>query len=237
MSDYATTAGRQDLPPLAQPDAPRAARAYRARGWWAIPIPAREKGPRLPKWQDARIDADDNKLYFRPESNIGLILGEPSGGLVDVDLDCVEARQLAPELLPATGMIHGRASSPRSHYWYVASSAPAGTVRHEAPDGSTIVELRSTGGQTVVPPSVHPLGERLGWAAAGEPAQVDVAHLDRAVRLIAAGVLLLRAWRVAPPVDQARLIDATRVAMIEAGWQEAEIADLVEAVESVGGAL
>lgn len=232
-----TPAGRQDLPPLTQPDASRAARAFRARGWWAIPIPAQKKGPCLAKWQDTRIGVDDIKLYFRTDSNIGLILGEPSGGLVDVDLDCPEALLLAPALLPPTGMIHGRPSALRSHYWYVASSAPEGTVRHEAPDGSTIVELRSTGGQTVVPPSVHPSGERLGWAAAGEPAQVDVAHLDRAVRLIAAGVLLLRAWRVAPPVDQARLIGATREAMLQGGWQETEIADLVEAVEALGGAL
>jgi hypothetical protein len=237
MSDYSTTAGRQDLPPLTQPDAPRAARAYRARGWWSVPIPAQKKGPRLPRWQETRIDVDDLKLYYKAESNIGLILGQPSGGLVDVDLDCPEARQLAPALLPPTGMIHGRPSSPRSHYWYVASSAPEGTVRHEAPDGSTIVELRSTGGQTVVPPSVHPSGERLEWASAGEPALVDVALLDRSVRLIAAGVLLIRAWRAALPEDQTRLMDATRVAMIEAGWLETEVADLVEAVEALGGAL
>ncbi len=50
--------------------------------------------------------------------NIGILTGEPSGGLVDVDCDAPEARAAAAELLPPTGMISGRLSSPASHYWY-----------------------------------------------------------------------------------------------------------------------
>ena len=37
--------------------------------------------------------------------------------------------------------------------------------------GTTLIELRSTGQQTVIPPSVHPSGELLVWADKRDPAR------------------------------------------------------------------
>jgi Helix-turn-helix len=57
--------------------------------------------------------------------NIGVILGQSSGGLADDDLDCPEANEFADKILPATPSIFGRKSKPGSHRVYrVAGNVP-----------------------------------------------------------------------------------------------------------------
>src|SRR5919201_1948680 len=107
-------------------DARAAALAYLARGFAPVPLPHRMKRPVLPGWEQLRLTAQTLGGYFDPgrPTNVGLLLGEPSGGLVDVDLDCPEAVALAPHLLPQTGLTHGRPGNPGSHWWYVVDRAP-----------------------------------------------------------------------------------------------------------------
>jgi hypothetical protein len=167
----------------------QAARAYLARGWCVVPIRPRQKRPSVAAWQDQRIDEDDLEAHFQPGSNIGLILGAPSGWLVDVDLDSPEARDLADNLLPHTDAISGRPSAPGSHRWYIAEGAAF--ARHSFADRSAIVELRSTGGQTVVWPSIHPSGELYG-PMQGEPARVDAEQLAKAVAALAEACRTMR---------------------------------------------
>jgi hypothetical protein len=66
----------------------------------------------LSDWPNLRLKESDLLEPFSAESNIGLILGAASGGLVDIDCDVREAAIAAQILLPATNMIHGRLSSP-----------------------------------------------------------------------------------------------------------------------------
>ncbi|QJW92577.1 hypothetical protein [Frigoriglobus tundricola] len=100
----------------------------------------------------------------------------PSGGLVDVDLDCPEARRAAPGLLPRTEMLGGRTSAPNAHYFFVTNDPPAkASDKFRDPcaraTANLLLELRSTGGQTVVAPSVygadpakgHPEPEAFMW--------------------------------------------------------------------------
>jgi len=71
-----------------------AAQEYVSRGWQPIPVPHRSKKPALKGWPDLRLTAADLARHFNGQpSNLGILLGEPSGGLVDADLDC--ARWLA----------------------------------------------------------------------------------------------------------------------------------------------
>ena len=57
------------------------AKNYLDKNLAVIPIPTGKKGPVLLDWQNLRIQSDDIPQYFngKPE-NIGLLLGEPSGG-------------------------------------------------------------------------------------------------------------------------------------------------------------
>jgi hypothetical protein len=61
-------------------------------------------------------------------------------------------------------------------------------------DGTMLLELRSTGGQTVVPPSVHEGGEPIVWHTFETPARVAIGDLQTAVCEVAAVAMLARHW-------------------------------------------
>ena len=87
--------------------------AHRYIDWGFAPVPVQFKGKacKIKNWPDLRSSHDDVAELFQPPCNIGIVLGAPSGGLVDIDLDTSEAIALAPLILPRTGMR-------RDHYWY-----------------------------------------------------------------------------------------------------------------------
>ena len=109
---------------------------------------------------------------------LGVRLGD---GLADVDLDDPVAREVAPWLLlPPPPAISGRASSPRSHWWYrldADSGGQAKCVTHVRGDGATLIELRADRlHQTAVLPTRPPLrgdgvlaGRGLGWGSGAIP--------------------------------------------------------------------
>lgn len=175
-----------------------AARLYLARGWQPVAVAAGSKGPQEDGWHHVRYDEADLPAAFPVGSNIGIILGEPSGGLVDVDLDCPEAIDFAAEYLPRTEMFSGRAGKRFSHYWYKVET-PGNTKQYRGPDRKMIIELRSSDGskgfQTLVYPSIHPeTKEAYEWEGGecGEPGIADFDDLLVRVRLVAAGALLAR---------------------------------------------
>ena len=164
--------------------------AYRQRGWWCVPLRVGSKSPARRDWTKLRLKSD----VFPENANVGIILGEPSGWLVDIDLDCPEAVELADQYLPPTPAITGRPSAPNSHRWYVAYGAT--TEKHADPkDGSMIVELRSTGTQTVVGPSIHPDGESYD-VLDGEPTTVPSPMLAVCVKALANAVIVKRGGSV-----------------------------------------
>ena len=61
-------------------------------------------------WSSYRLRRADITAVFADGCNAGVLLGEASRGLVDVDLDCPEAVRWAPVVLPAT-LAFGRASN------------------------------------------------------------------------------------------------------------------------------
>src|SRR6187397_1944114 len=95
-----------------------AAERYRQLGFFPIPIHPNTKVPSEANWSEDRPQWQNLKQAFAPDANIGIRLGKASGGLVDIVLDCPQALTLADALLPPTGMIFGRASSPKSHRIY-----------------------------------------------------------------------------------------------------------------------
>jgi hypothetical protein len=215
-----------------------AAQAYLARGYAPVDIPRGRKGPVRPDWQHLRLGEADLVHVFHNGSNIGLLLGEPSGDLVDVDLDCDEARLIAG-WLPETHMRHGRSGKPPTHAWYRARPCPARTRKFEDTDGATLVELRSTGGQTVVPPSVYPPDPLTGevdaavWTEFGAPADVAGDDLAQRVAYVAAGALLIRHWPARGTRDEVAL--ALAGTLVRHGWQEQDAAAFIAAVATLAG--
>jgi hypothetical protein len=181
-------------------DALKIATDYFKRGWHPVPIPYRKKKPLDDGWQKVKLTEDTLPNYFNgADQNIGVQLGPRSNGLTDIDLDCPEAVKLAPNFLPKTDSIFGRASKPRSHFLYSIDDAPAkASIKLKAVDKSCIIELRMGGGgkgaQTVFPGSVHIEGEAIEWVRDGEPAKSTFNELKTAISKIAAATILIRAF-------------------------------------------
>ena len=142
-------------------------------------------------------------------------LGKPSGGLIDIDLDAPEAVKVAAQFLPATDMVHGREGKPSSHLWYRIENAPP-PMKFIDVDGGCLLEIRSTGQQTLVPPSVHPSGERLWWTGRGSPKKVEAQELVRAATEAAACSLVARHWPETGTRNDAAL--ALAGVLMRAGW-------------------
>ncbi|HKI15244.1 MAG TPA: bifunctional DNA primase/polymerase, partial [Roseiarcus sp.] len=148
-----------------------AALAYIAKGWAPVPVPLRKKSPLVEDWQSLRISAETAPRYFNgAPRNIGVILGEASGSLCDIDLDCVEATRAAPFLLPPTAVFGHAPSKRTSHYVYqtnLSATQERGVQKFIGSDKHGLLELRTGAGgraaQTVFPPSVHVSGEPIEW--------------------------------------------------------------------------
>lgn len=121
-------------------------------------------------WQKERLTLPELAPYYASDQpcNIGAVLGEPSGDRVDADLDADETLPIADWFLPRTGALFGRKSKPRSHRFYTAHLK---TVKYRDPvsadddgdDRAMLLEIRSTGSQTVLPGSTHASGEAIEW--------------------------------------------------------------------------
>jgi AAA domain/Primase C terminal 2 (PriCT-2)/Bifunctional DNA primase/polymerase, N-terminal len=186
MSDAASPSG-------VSPSAVDHARAYIGRRWSPIPIPEGKKGPQIPGWPNLRITEVDAPRYFNGKCNIGINLGEASGGLTDLDLDCPEALDIAPKVLPQTAAIFGRAGKPRSHWLYRVDGVAPTKKFLDPVSGDILLEIRGDGGlQTVFPGSVHPSGELIEWETDGQPATIDPTELVRRAGWLAAFCLVKR---------------------------------------------
>jgi DNA repair protein RadA/Sms len=206
--------------------------SYRSRGWMPIPIPQGSKNPNRRGWQKERWALDDLPRCFNNDQNIGLLLGQPSCGLVDVDLDSPEARSIAESILPGTQMISGRTGSPSSHRWYVCNPLVTTTkfldpLLADTDERATIVEIRSTGGQTLVPPSIHPTGEIYEWQGELSPALVTGDALQESVRRLAACALVARHWKRG---QRHYTSLALAGALLRAGWSRKRVDSFIQLV-------
>lgn len=211
----------------------QAAVEYIARGYRVVPVPHGTKAPVIKGWQQLRINAADVSNYFLESSNIGLILGECSLGLVDIDLDSPEAVVAATTLLPWTNMCGGRPSYPQSHYFYRAEGCR--TVKFEDPIQSAekmLLEVRSDAHHTVVPPSIHPSGEPYEWFENGPPSELTSEQLLCAAAFTASAALIGRYWPDKGGRHDAAL--AVCGALLNSGWQYEDVEEFLKAILAVG---
>jgi P4 family phage/plasmid primase-like protien len=165
-----------------------------SRGFLSIPLPFQSKNPARDGWQNERFDTAEkiSSAFNCKPQNIGILTGAPSKGRVDVDLDFEEAAVVADYFLLPSDSIFGRPSKPRSHWGYIVDPVPE--TKKFVFNDEMVLEVRSTGCQTVVPPSVHPSGEIIAWQRNGPPANISSEELCRRAGIVAAGALLARVW-------------------------------------------
>jgi Bifunctional DNA primase/polymerase, N-terminal/Family of unknown function (DUF5906) len=215
--------------------------AYHRRGWQ--PVPLEGKKPRIRAWQNTRYTEAELPGAFK-SCNIGVRLGLPSGGLADVDLDSPEARAHASTFLPPTQAVFGRESAPRSHRLYTVEPRDFKTLRLADPEAEqgaagghkgAVIELRGTGGQTMMPPSIHPSGEPVVWEGTFDsiqPAAIEYNVLLAAVQKTAAASALSRRWSKIPRHDAAMALAG---ALRQMGFSADVAIQFIVAVAEVGG--
>jgi hypothetical protein len=208
-----------------------AAERYQSAGLAVLPLPERSKAPAVKGWQELRLTRADLDGHFPRgrQLNVGILTGGASGNVLDVDLDCQEARRAAPLLLPATGWSFGRTGAPRSHWLYRADAAPPSAAeKFKDLDGESLVELRGSGSQTMAPPSVHPSGETLTWHEFTAPAEAALDDLRRAVRELAGAALIARHWPAAGGRQDAAL--ALAGGLLRGGWGAEKVSRFIAVV-------
>ena len=197
-------------------------------GWAVVPVVQGEKRAAT-SWQKRTYTPGD----FKATDGIALKCGEPSGWLIDVDCDAPEAVELAAMLLPRTGLIHGRPGKPNSHYWYVSDGLRTVQYTDVAGTGKSgmLIEIRSTGGYTLIPPSKHPSGDVLAWSIQREPLTIAPDALQAAVVWVALGSLLARHW---PGGGQRHgMIGPLAGFLCQAGVDPAAVVEIIRAAATV----
>ena len=147
---------------------------YAAQGWAVLPVKTNSKGPVgelvAHGVKDATTDPDKIRAWWtkRPDANIGVACGEPSG-IVVLDLD---ARSGGIEFFEAMtdqngplpeGVIESQTGGGGFHYVFKYNGERKCVI---APG----CEVISTGGYIVVPPSIHPTtGNPYEWELSSSP--------------------------------------------------------------------
>lgn len=196
-------------------NSPAVALDWLSRGIRPVPL---QKGKKRPKsergWNKIRVEPETVSDYFQPGDNIGGLWGKPSKGIVDIDLDWDEAADLAAILLPPT-FVYGRQKRPGTHYLYRCKNI-SGSKR-TLKTGEVIVEIRSTGSQSVLPPSIHPEGDRYQIDEDREIVDISEKKLQTLCDHLAGGALLIRNF----PAEGSRhdFIHALTGALLWSSWK------------------
>ena len=171
-----------------------AVKRYNDRGEKTVLVVPDKKRPPDRDWAKKASQGHYGPDAFSENDNVGILLGEPSGWLVDVDADAPEAVAACGYLMPDTDRIHGRAGKRSSHLWYRSPGLDC-YLKFKDIDKSALIELRaSPSHQTVVPPSVHASGEAIEWERDGEPLEMDGELLKKVVAHVAIAALIARHW-------------------------------------------
>ena len=110
-------------------------------------------------WPD---EGKSREQALATNGNLGLLLG-PKSDVMDVDVDCRDAKRLAELILPEPFAQFDRGTSDSGHYLFRATSlGPTQRFSCSGPK-SNLVEPKGNGSQTMIPPSMHSDGNRLDF--------------------------------------------------------------------------
>ena len=123
-----------------------------------LPIPTRDKGPKIPGWQKLTLsEMTASYLASLEGGNIGVLLGAASGGLVSIDADSddfLEAILVANPWLRESLITQGARGG---NVWLRTQGTFPKSGKIKAADGSPWGEFRADGNQTVIY-GTHPSG-------------------------------------------------------------------------------
>lgn len=160
----------------------RAAADYIGRGLAVIPLRRGQKVPATPHgindWSD---NPEQVPIWWgmEPWANVGIVTGQPSGGVFAIDLDVHDPAHSGIETLRDWEAVHGElpetweqvTGSGGRQLFYRSSRR----VRNSA-NGELGVDIRGDGGFVVAPPSIHPSGEPYEWSVSPDDCEIADAN-------------------------------------------------------------
>lgn len=143
------------------------ANAYAWRGLPVIPLQPQGKAPVMKRWTDLKPTAADVGSWWasQPTNNIGLMCGTRSG-LVDVETDIhgdLDGEDSLSAWAKETGCDLGKPWRFRSGGGGIHRLYRCGMPVKNRTGVLPAVDVRGDGGQCVLPPSLHPNGNRYSW--------------------------------------------------------------------------
>jgi hypothetical protein len=149
----------------------------RARGYSVIPLAPTQKYPVIDRWSDycTRRPSDEEHARWMSwrSANVGLCLGEASGVIAldfDDDVNGLHAAVLA--IVPESPVRKRGAKGFTAFYRYSGERSQGLSV-----GGTRVLDILSSGRQTVLPPSLHPAGGQYEWVTPLTLADVSPADL------------------------------------------------------------
>jgi len=176
-------------------------RFYDNEGIKLVRLSHRTKKPVDSEWQQRPLAVEDAEEWVRNGGDVGWQCGEVSGWMSAVDLDCEEARRLAPKFLPET-LQGAKGKEAPSQYFY--RSAELGYKKFSELGGpGELIALKASnngrGHQVAVAPSVHREKGPYHFIGGYNPAAIAVVGKDELRHLV--GMLATAALiaRLLPP--------------------------------------
>lgn len=141
-------------------------------GWPVLPLKPGAKEPLTAHGvKDASDELEQIAAWWRrwPEANVGLACGASRRVVLDFDVakEGYAGAELLDRLLREMPTVASRTGGGGWHLFFrVPDGAVIGNSRGRLPLG---VDVRGAGGYVVLPPSVHPSGQRYAWAEGCSP--------------------------------------------------------------------
>jgi hypothetical protein len=164
----------------------RSALWYARFGWRVLPCQPGAKIPAIRAWQrQATIDPEHLRSWWtaEPRRNVGVATG-PESGLFVIDVDQHEVdgertlRRLIRKLGPLPPTIGQHTGSGGRQLFFGWPDGPPLRNSVGAKGGlGKGVDTRGQGGFVLVPPSLHPCGERYRWLEGRGPHEIELGRL------------------------------------------------------------
>jgi putative DNA primase/helicase len=172
-------------------------RFYDNEGIKLVRLSNRTKKPVDEEWQRRTVPLEDLEDWVRNGGDVGWQCGEASGWISAVDLDCEEARRLAPKFLPET-LRGAKGQETPSQYFYRSPGLGYQKFSELGGPGELIALKASNNGrghQVAVAPSVHREKGPYHFVGGYNPAAVAVVDKDdlrKRVGMLAVAALIAR---------------------------------------------
>lgn len=149
---------------------------YHDLGFSILRLRYKDKIPGVNGWKNYQeIRATQNELmgWFNQPANIGLIMGDISGGIIALDFDDQDAWERWYEQYPLDTAI---AKTSKGYHVLVRLPTPCPSNWKMIYQGKHVGETRANGGYIVAPPSTHPTGDKYTWVF--DPFDFPIAHVN-----------------------------------------------------------